>query len=220
MKTYRAVIFDMDGLMLDSERVYREVFNRAAADCCVEFPDSLHESLLGRSTFDTHLILGQRWNDAALLKRFMERAAHHYDICFTQTPPAIKPGLIELLDLIEARGVTKIVATSTRRSRAIPKLERAGLLHRFASVSTGDQVARGKPAPDLFLLAAGTVPVAPGHCLVLEDSEAGVRGAHAAGMDVLMVPDMKQPCEEVRGLACGVYESLVEARAFLAERIA
>jgi HAD superfamily hydrolase (TIGR01509 family) len=219
MKIYRAVIFDMDGLMLDSERIYREVFNRAALDCSVDFPDSLHESLLGRGTADTHLILGQRWGDEALLARFMERAAHHYEICFTETPPPIKKGLTELLDLIEQRGLPKVVATSTRRSRAIPKLERAGLLHRFHSVSTGDQVQNGKPAPDLFLLAASTIPIEPEHCIVLEDSEAGVKAAHAAGMHVLMVPDMKQPCETTRNLAEGVYESLIEARAYLSERL-
>jgi HAD superfamily hydrolase (TIGR01509 family) len=219
MKKYAAVIFDMDGLMLDSERVYREVFNRAAADCAIEFPDWLHEKLLGRNTADTNALLRELWKDDGLLGRFMERAAHHYEVCFTETPPPIKRGLLELLDLIESRRVPKVVATSTRRSRAIPKLERARLLHRFQSVSTGDQVERGKPAPDLFLLAAGTIPTDPARCVVLEDSEAGVRGAHAAGMDVLMVPDMKPPCAITRGLARGVYESLVEARAYLSERL-
>jgi beta-phosphoglucomutase-like phosphatase (HAD superfamily) len=115
--------------------------------------------------------------------------------------------------------VPKVVATSTRHSRAIPKLERAGLLKRFASVSTGDQVERGKPAPDLFLLAASMINVAPERCVVLEDSEAGVVGAHAAGMHVLMVPDMKQPGEATRAKARGVYESLVEARHYLADHL-
>ncbi|HYO08143.1 MAG TPA: HAD family phosphatase [Tepidisphaeraceae bacterium] len=210
-----AVIFDMDGLMLDSERVYKEVFNRAAADCGVVFEEELHEQLLGRTSQDTTEILRRRWGDEALLKRFSERSAHHYEVCFGQTPPPIKRGLIELLDFIESRGVPKVVATSTRRSRAIPKLERAGLLGRFASVTTGDQVQRGKPAPDIFLLAASTIPADPRACIVLEDSEAGVAGAHAAGMTVCMVPDLKQPCEEVRGKAQGVYESLLEVRAYL-----
>ena len=219
MKHYAGVIFDMDGLMLDSERIYREVFNRAAADCSIDFPDSLHEALLGRNSADTHALLKEMWKDDALLARFFERSAHHYDVCFTDTPPPIKRGLLELLDLIEQRGVPKVVATSTRRSRALPKLEHAGLLRRFATVSTGDQVERGKPAPDLFLLAASTINVPPERCVVLEDSEAGVTGAHAAGMDVLMVPDMKQPCDATRAKARGVYESLVEARHYLAGRL-
>lgn len=211
---FSAVIFDMDGLMLDTERVYRDVFNRAAADCAIEFPQWLHEKLLGRNSADTWTMLGEVWNDPTLLAKFQDRTRHHHHICFEQPPP-IKKGLLELLGLIEAKKVPKVVATSTRRAYAIPRLEKCGLLNRFASVSTGDQVGRGKPAPDLFLLAASTIGVEPGKCVVLEDSEAGVTGAHAAGMTVCMVPDIKQPHDDVRKLAQGVYESLVEVRHFL-----
>jgi HAD superfamily hydrolase (TIGR01509 family) len=211
---FSAVIFDMDGLMLDTERVYRDVFNRAAADCEIEFPAALHEQLLGRNSADTWTILGEVWNNPALLEKFRDRTRHHHHICFEEPPP-IKKGLLELLDTIEAKKVPKVVATSTRRAYALPRLEKCGLLHRFASVSTGDQVERGKPAPDLFLLAAKTIGAQPNKCVVLEDSEAGVTGAHAAGMTVCMVPDMKQPTDDVRKLAQGVYESLVDVRKFL-----
>jgi beta-phosphoglucomutase-like phosphatase (HAD superfamily) len=211
---FQAVIFDMDGLMLDTERLYRDVFNRAAADCEIEFPDWLHLKLLGRNTADTRSMLRELWNDDALFERFMDRSRHHHGICFADVPP-IKTGLLELLDLIESRNVPKVVATSTRRDHAIPRLQKSGLLDRFHSVSTGDQVTRGKPAPDLFLLAAGTIPVPPEKCIVLEDSEAGVTAAHAAGMTVCMVPDLKQPADDVRKLTQGVYESLVHVRQFL-----
>jgi beta-phosphoglucomutase-like phosphatase (HAD superfamily) len=107
------------------------------------------------------------------------------------------------------------VATSTPRKHAIPRLQQCGLLHRFASVSCGDEVERGKPAPDLFLKAAATIPAPPEKCVVLEDSEAGIRGAHAAGMTAIMVPDLKQPADDVRQLARGVYESLVHVREVL-----
>lgn len=209
---FHAVIFDMDGLMLDSERVYREIFNRAAADCEITFPEDLHERLLGRNSSDTRQMLLAEWRDEAQLARFLDRARHHHHRCFAETPPDIKKGLHELLNFIESRGVPKVVATSTRREHAIPRLESAGLLHRFKTVSTGDQVNRGKPAPDIFLLAASTIQVEPNHCVVLEDSEAGITGAHAAGMTALMVPDMKQPCATVRELAHAVYDSLVEVR--------
>ena len=217
---FSAVIFDMDGTMLDTERTYREVFDRAARDCEVEFPQSLHFELLGRNSKDTERHLAARWRDAALVTRFLERCRHHHVQCFDARPLVMKPGLLELLDFLEARDVPKIVATSTRRSNAIPRLEKANLLHRFLSVTTGDQVEHGKPAPDLFLLAASTINVAPPECVVLEDSEAGVDGAHAAGMGVFMIPDMKQPCDATRGRARAVCATLTEVQQQLQELIA
>ena len=212
---FSAVIFDMDGTMLDTERTYREVFNRAAADCEVEFPESLHFELLGRNSRDTEKHLLARWNDDALCARFFDRCRHHHVRCFEAQPLEMKPGLLELLDFLEERNVPKIVATSTRRSNAIPRLTKVNLLHRFLTVTTGDQVEHGKPAPDLFLLAASTINVSPQQCLVLEDSEAGVDGAHAAGMTVFMIPDMKQPCDATRSRAKSVCASLLEVKELL-----
>lgn len=215
---FQAVIFDMDGLMLDTECIYRDVFNRAAADCGIEFPQWLHEKLLGRNTADTKAILHELWQDEAKLDRFFDASRHHHEICFA-APPAAKTGLHELLDMLDERKIPKAVATSTRRAYAIPRLEQCNLAHRFLTISTGDQVARGKPAPDLYLLAAQTIGTAPENCVALEDSEAGVTAAHAAGMTVCMVPDLKQPSDEIRQLAHGVYPSLVEVRQFIEERI-
>jgi len=215
---FSAVIFDMDGLMLDTERTYRDIFNRAAADCEFEFPDELHLRLLGRNTADMKSIMREVLPDPERYERFMERNRHHHAICFATAPP-VKKGLMELLALIEERRVPKVVATSTPRKAAIPRLQQCGLLHHFASVSCGDEVERGKPAPDLFLKAAATIPMEPSKCIVLEDSEAGVTGAHAAGMPVCMVPDLKQPADDVRKRAHGVYESLVQVREFLESRL-
>src|SRR5687767_1748453 len=119
---FSAVIFDMDGLMLDTERTYRDVFNRAAADCGVQFPLVLHEKMLGRNSADSRSILLQEWQDEALLERFFDSMRHHHHVCFAQPQP-IKQGLHELLDFIESRNVPKIIATSTRRVYAIPRLE-------------------------------------------------------------------------------------------------
>ena len=208
---FQAVIFDMDGLMLDTERTYRDVFNRAAADCRIDFPPSLHEVLLGRNTADTHKILRERWKDDAMFDRFIDRSRHHHEICFADAPP-LKKGLIELLDMLESRQIPKAVATSTRRDYAIPRLEQCRLASRFVTITTGDQVNQGKPAPDIYLLAASTIGMSPRQCIALEDSEAGVTAAHAAGIPVCMVPDLKQPSDDVRRRAHRVYESLIEVR--------
>jgi HAD superfamily hydrolase (TIGR01509 family) len=99
----------------------------------------------------------------------------------------VKPGLDELLTVLEACGVPKAVATSTERAQAIAQLGGLGLLKRFDVLTTGDETAHGKPSPELFLLAAQRLGIDPVRCLVLEDSEAGVTAAHRAGMRVFMV---------------------------------
>ena len=144
----------------------------------------------------------------------MDRSRHHHEICFADAPP-IKKGLHQLLDLLEARKIPRAVATSTRRDYAIPRLQQCGLVDRFATITTGDQIVHGKPAPDIYLLAARTINVQPSRCVALEDSEAGVCSAHAAGMTVCMVPDLKQPSDDIRRRAQGVYDSLLDVHKYL-----
>ena len=104
-----------------------------------------------------------------------------------------KKGIIELLEFLEIQDIPKGVATSTRYKSAIQKLELTGLLKYFEHITGGDQVSQGKPAPDIFLAAAEKMKVDPDNCLVLEDSEPGIKAALAAGMLPIMIPDLKQP---------------------------
>jgi HAD superfamily hydrolase (TIGR01509 family) len=136
---------------------------------------------------------------------------------FSFDPVARKPGLDELLSFVESRHLPKAVATSTERAIALPLLERMGLLHRFVAVATGDEVTRGKPNPDIFLLAADKLGVAPCSCLALEDSEAGVTSAANADMQVYLVPDLVKPSPEVERLASGIFDSLADVAKHLEE---
>ncbi|RPJ42856.1 MAG: HAD family phosphatase, partial [Chloroflexi bacterium] len=111
---------------------------------------------------------------------------------------------------LEDNHIPKAVASSTPCWFALRKLTRAGIERRFLTTVCGDMVARGKPAPDLFLEAARRMDLLPGQCVVLEDSEAGIVAAHAAGMIPLMIPDLKQPTPEIRALAYRVLPSLYE----------
>ena len=123
----------------------------------------------------------------------------------------VKPGLFELLDVLDTRGIKKCVATSTARSRADQLLSTAGLRGRFGTLIGGDSVSRGKPHPDIFLTAAETAGVKPENCLVLEDSAAGMEAAAAAGMRCIAVPDMSPPDAAASACVNAVCADLREA---------
>ena len=108
----------------------------------------------------------------------------------------LKPGGAALLAWLKARGVTVVLATSSKRDRAVDILTRLGVVQYFDDMVFGTEIERGKPYPDIFLKAAEKAHAAPADCLVLEDSEAGIQAAHAAGIDVICVPDMKTPAAE------------------------
>src|ERR1700679_1438533 len=136
----RAAIFDMDGLMLDTEPGYRIAWEQAAADCGYQIPDELYARLIGRSRIE-----GERELAAAFGPPFPEEAFHEACLkreadVFHATALPKKPGLDALLDFLDARGVVKAVATSTVRETAVPQLAAAGLLPRFAVLATGDEV--------------------------------------------------------------------------------
>ena len=109
----------------------------------------------------------------------------------------------------------KAVATSTRREISLPELTKTNLLPRFRTVATGDEVTYGKPAPDLFLLAAKRLGADPSRCLVLEDAEPGVLGARRAGMQVYMVPDLQVPSARAQQEATAIFGSLYEVATHL-----
>ena len=204
-----AVIFDMDGLMLDTEPIYKIAWQRAAIECGYPISEELYVDLIGRSRVDGENILRGAFGSPFSLEDF--RAACHRceTAAFAEDPPARKPGLDELLALLDSRGVPKAVATSTERMQAAAQLGGLGLLERFNIIATGDEVVNGKPAPDLFLLAAHRLGMEPSQCLVLEDSEAGVIAAHRAGMQVYVVPDLKSPSRAIEELTQGRFDSLV-----------
>jgi HAD superfamily hydrolase (TIGR01509 family) len=188
-----AVIFDMDGLMLDTEPIYKIAWQKAAIECGRSIPEELYFDLIGRTRLDGENILRAAFGPDFSLEAFRAACQRCEAAAFGERLPSKKPGLDDLLDFLDSQRVPKAVATSTERERAIDQLGGLGLLDRFNVIATGDEVLNGKPAPDLFLLAAQRLGMAPAECLALEDSEAGVVAAHRAGMQVYLVPDLKAP---------------------------
>jgi HAD superfamily hydrolase (TIGR01509 family) len=203
-----AVIFDMDGLMLDSERLYRAACQQAATELGYVLADGVHARMMGKSAANSERVLTEEFGPGFPIREFAVRCGALEAAVLECGPLPKKSGLDPLLDFLEARRIRKAVATSTRRARAVPQLAAVGLLERFAAVVTGDDVATGKPEPHIFLLAAQRLRVEPETCLVLEDSEPGVVAAHRAGMRVFAVPDLQALPPATEKLADRVFDSL------------
>jgi len=129
-----------------------------------------------------------------------------------QAAVPVKRGAREMLEMLAAQDIPMAVATSSRTVAALGHLGTAGLLERFTTVVTRDDVTHPKPHPEPYLMAAGRLRVRPEACLAIEDSHTGVRAAHAAGMQTVMVPDLVPPSDEVRSLCAAVMGSLDEVR--------
>ena len=213
-----AVVFDMDGLLLDSERAITGCMIRAAREAGHALPSSLWLELVGGGEEACRLRLVEHLGEAAA-----DAMLEHVDVLYdevVETGVPHRPGVVALLDWLGQRAIPRAVATSTRRPLALRKLRIAGLLDRFHAVCTSSDVPRPKPAPDVYLLAAERLGIAPARCLVLEDSPPGIRAALAAGMLPVQVPDMVEPDATVRALGHRIVGSLAEAQRLLEESLA
>ncbi|KLI99057.1 hydrolase [Luteimonas sp. FCS-9] len=203
----------MDGLMLESEREILDCMRRAAAEQAQDIEPDYWLGMIGHSGPTCRAMLGERIGAAAADALFGR--SHALYVERAEAGIAHRPGIVALLDLLAAHGIPRAVATSTRAPLAQRKLAAAGLLERFDAVCTSSDVAHPKPAPDVYLLAAARLGVAPARCLALEDSPTGVRAALAAGMTTIQVPDLLAPDEAVRALGHRIVDSLDRVRALI-----
>ncbi|WP_026608131.1 HAD family hydrolase [Methylocapsa acidiphila] len=202
-----AVIFDMDGLLLDTEALYRTAIFEACALVGHEMADALHRSFIGTPKETSAALMKAHFGPDFPLQDYY-RHCHAAFERLSETGVPLKPGARDLLVFLKERGVPRGVATSSDRAPAEDHLERAGVRDLLDVVVARTDVAVGKPHPETFLAAAGRLGANPTRCLALEDSYNGVRAASAAGMATIMVPDMLAPTDEIRSLCVGVLDSL------------
>jgi HAD superfamily hydrolase (TIGR01509 family) len=211
----RAVVFDMDGLLVDSERTTRHVWQASTADCGFTLSDEMYLTLIGLGSEEADQVLAVHFGERFVVSSFRERrVARMRDLLASGGAP-FKPGAREILAWVAGLGIPLALATSSARQEVRDRL--GDVVRVFATVTTREDVARGKPSPDIYLAAATGLGVEPADCLALEDSFAGVRAAAAAGMPVLMVPDLALPTAEIADLAAAVFPSLVDVREALAD---
>jgi HAD superfamily hydrolase (TIGR01509 family) len=202
-----ALLCDMDGLLLDTEWLVRDAMMAELAAMGLDFDPARFALLIGEPA-DASLKRLNGWYgdnfDSAALRR---QVAARIEATWGKARP-IKPGVAELLTLARSAGIKLAVATSSDRADAQSHLAHSGLADWFEAIVTRDDVARGKPSPDLYLAAARRLGVAPAMSLALEDSHNGVRAAHAAGVPVIMVPDLLPATPEMATMAVAVAADL------------
>lgn len=204
-----AVIFDMDGTLIDSESVYIAGMQDAARTLGLELPLSLCHAMVGVPSRECNQMLEEHYGAGFDLAVFRGHFSTSVQRQMSERVP-IKAGVVELLDFLAGRGLPLAIATSAGRATAERNLDRAGLLDRFMAVATRDDVEHAKPAPDVYLEAARRLGVAPQHCVAFEDSSIGVLAAHAAGMRTVMIPDILPPTDEARAKCLHVAQDLRE----------
>jgi HAD superfamily hydrolase (TIGR01509 family) len=209
--TIKAVVLDMDGLMLDTEFIYQRAWQRAAAELGFDIEDGFYWTLIGRTTADGEAALRERFGDHFPVAKFRERWEQLWHTHVDEQGIPTKPGLHEFLALLEGHRIPFAIATSSDREYATLSLRAAHLESSSHYLVTGDQVEQGKPAPDIYLEAARRLGVDPSGCLALEDSEAGIVAAVSAGMYAVLIPALKAPSEQARCAAWSVLASLHDA---------
>lgn len=209
-----AVIFDMDGLMVDTERLCVDLWSsilkekgmpahREIAIHCIGMDHKRMQNYLATQLPD--------FDYMSVLNEVGHRSARY---CRQYGVP-IKPGLYELLDYLDSKKIPYGVATSTKSVSARNRLSEINILPRLRFLITGDMVENGKPEPDIFLMAVKSLNLSPANCLVLEDSAHGIMAAHQAGCKPMMIPDLKEPDEDTRSLLYAIGENLLDVISLL-----
>ncbi|MDD3402268.1 MAG: HAD family phosphatase [Hespellia sp.] len=193
---YKGAIFDMDGVLFDTERVYQETWHEIAAERNVELGADYLKAISGsygehmRHVVEAHYHVQ---DGTEIVTECMQRVRNKLA---AQVP--VKPGVYEILELFREKGLKMAVASSSLKPQIEANLQNAKMDDYFDEVVSSSQVEHGKPAPDIFLYAAQKIGCRPEDCLVFEDSENGVRAGNAAGCIVIMIPDLIEPSPEIR----------------------
>lgn len=211
----KAVIFDMDGVIFDTEHLALRLWSMAGQELGILGLESVFPSCIGTTAVRTEEILRAHYGPSFPMEDFNLCVRRHYHEHYDCFGLPVKPGVPELLSALSENRIPLALASSTRTETVRKELLDAGFLSYFDAVIGGDCVIHSKPNPEIFLHAAEALGVPASECYVIEDSFNGIRAAAAAGMHPLMVPDMLQPSAEILLLAERIFPSLYEVRSYL-----
>ena len=212
----QGVIFDMDGLMFDTERTWARCWEPALASLGLPYKEGLDAAARGTAGDSMRAVLRQFYGPDCDPDAIIEALHREAEKAF-QAPPPKKPGLDELIAYLEQQHIPMVVASSSRKSSILHHLNGWNMAHHFQAIISGQQVSASKPDPEIFLLAAQTLGTAPDKTLVLEDSYNGVRAGAAGGFVTVMVPDIAPANQEMASLYTARCDDLFQVQQLLAQ---
>jgi beta-phosphoglucomutase family hydrolase len=220
MKNIECVIFDMDGLILDTERLSFEAWQKILKKYGQVMTREIYTTLMG-ITYENvvNRLIEIYGRELPMAEIYAEKNREVLKFMHDNGVP-VKPGIYELLDFLVERNYKLALATSTSREKAVNLLERVGIKDKFGVMVFGDEVVNSKPDPEIFLKAAEKLGVNPEKCIVLEDSSAGIEAAYRAGMKGINIPDLKMPDEKIRKYSHKIFSRLLDVRDYLKESVA
>lgn len=211
----KGAIFDMDGLLFDTEKVYQQTWHEIADGKGVILGDNFVREISGTNGARMRQVVESYFqvsDGTEIIEDCMRRVREKLS---RQVP--VKKGVHEILNFFRETGVPMAVASSSGTGQIVSNLEIAGIREYFSEIVSGTEVKRGKPAPDIFLLAAEKISCRPGDCYVFEDSENGIKAGYAAGCRTVMVPDLMEASPEILPYCTMVCSDLLEALNKIAE---
>lgn len=211
----KGAIFDMDGLMFDSERIVYESWQKLMDEGGYSYSLDVFKQTIGLRTDATQKLYTAMYGTAFNYDMYRDKARQMFLDRVSKEGVPVKKGLFELLEYLENSGIKTAVATSTSSKTAVKTLKMANAYSHFNEFVCGDEVTHSKPHPQIFLTAAQKLGVAPCECVAFEDSINGIKSAHAAGTMPVMVPDYLEPTDEIRPMLAFLCSDLMQAAAFI-----
>ncbi len=207
---YQAVVFDMDGVIFDTERLVIEFWKEVAKKHNIPNIEHTCIQCLGTNRVRTREIFLENYGADFPFDPYRAEVTELFNTHYKGVPLPTKPGIRELLNYLQEQDIKVGLASSTAQHLVRDEIGTAGLLPYFQTLVCGDMVEHSKPAPDIFLKACEILNADPTKSIAIEDSFNGIRSAHCAGMTPIMVPDQVQPTDEIRTLAFHVMPSLLD----------
>ena len=212
---YEAVVFDMDGVIFDSERAVMNCWLELAQKYDIKDIEKPYFACVGTTMTRTREIMLETYGEDFPYDEYAKESSLMYHEKYDGGKLPMKPGVMELLSYLKEKGKKIALASSTRRETVTNQLRWAGIIDYFDVIICGDMVARSKPAPDIFLKACQELGVSPENTYAIEDSYNGIRAAHAGQLRPIMVPDLLEADDEMRGMAECVCDNLNEVIDYL-----